>query len=130
MLGAPIPILRSFDEARARAVYVDFLGFELRFERRFAEGVPLYREVRKGACVLHISGHYGDATPGSAVRIPVDDVAAYMADLRGKAFGNARPGVPEETEWGTREIIIKDPAGNSLTFFTPISAGGDNGASQ
>src|ERR1700760_555208 len=100
MLGAPTPILRSFDETRARAFYLDFLGFELVFEHRFEPGMPLYMGVRKGDCVIHLSEHYGDATPGSAVRIPVDDVSAYMAELRAKRFGNARPGEPEKTPWG------------------------------
>ena len=118
MFGAPTPILRSFDEARAKAFYLDFLGFELVFEHRFEDGLPLYMAVRKGACELHISEHYGDATPGSAVRIPVDDVSAYMAALRAKMFGNARPGEPKEMPWGSREITITDPAGNRLTFYT------------
>lgn len=116
-LGAPIAILRSFDEARAKAFYVDFLGFELVFEHRFEPGLPLYMGLRKDGCQLHVSEHYGDATPGSAVRIPVDDVAAYLAALP-KDYGNARPGAPTETPWGTREITITDPSGNRLTFFT------------
>jgi hypothetical protein len=120
MLGAPTPILRSFDEMRARAFYLDFLGFEFVFEHRFDPTAPLYMGVRKGDCVIHLSEHYGDATPGSAVRIPVDDVSAYMAELRAKAFGNARPGEPQETPWGTREITISDPASNRLTFFTTL----------
>jgi len=120
MLGAPTPILRSFDEARARAFYIDFLGFELVFEHRFEPGMPLYMGIRKGACVIHLSEHHGDATPGSAVRIPVDDVAAYMAELRAKAFGNARPGEPKPMPWGSLEITVADPASNRLTFFTAL----------
>jgi len=125
MLGAPTPILRSFDEARAKAFYIDFLGFELLFEHRFEPGLPLYIAVRKGQCELHISEHYGDATPGSAVRIPVDDVSAYMAVLRAKNFGNACPGEPQATPWGSREITITDPAGNRLIFYTDSQEGSD-----
>ena len=121
MLEAPIPILRSFDEARTTAFYIDFLGFETVFEHRFEPGLPLYRGVRRGDCVLHLSEHYGDATPGSAIRIPVDDVVAFAADLLAKHHGNARPGVPGETPWGTREITITDPASNRLTFYTPTT---------
>lgn len=128
MLGTPIPILRSFDEGRARDFYIGFLGFEVEFEHRFADELPLYMGIRKGDCAVHISEHYGDATPGSQVRIPIDDVTAYMAELRAKKFGNARPGVPQKTEWGTLEITIQDPAGNSLTFFTPITNGKGDGA--
>jgi len=120
LFGSPTPILRSFDEARAKAFYIDFLGFELVFEHRFEPGMPLYMGLRKDGCALHLSEHYGDATPGSAVRIPVDDVTAYMEILRSKAFGNARPGVPEEMPWGSREITITDPAGNRLTFYTEV----------
>lgn len=118
MFGSPTPVLRSFDEARAKAFYLDLLGFELGFEHRFEPGTPLYMGILKGDCELHISEHYGDSTPGSAVRIPVDDVTAYMEVLRGKNFGNARPGEPEEMPWGGREITITDPAGNRLTFYT------------
>jgi catechol 2,3-dioxygenase-like lactoylglutathione lyase family enzyme len=122
LLGAPTPILRSFDEARTRAFYLEFLGFETEFEHRFEAGLPLYMSVRRGDCILHLSEHYGDGSPGSAVRIPVDDVAAYVAALRAKNFGNARPGEPEQMPWGSREITITDPAGNRLTFFTEEAA--------
>ncbi len=125
MLGAPTPILRSFDEKRTRDFYLEFLGFELEFEHRFDDGAPLYMGVRRGGCVLHLSEHYGDATPGGAVRIPVDDVSAYMAELRAKQHGNARPGEPELTPWGSREITIQDPSSNRLTFYTEANDDAD-----
>lgn len=118
MFGAPTPILRSFDEARTRAFYIDFLGFELVFEHRFEPNLPLYMGLEKGGCTLHVSEHYGDGSPGVAVRIPVDDVTLYAAELRAKEFGNARPGVPALTPWDSREIAITDPAGNRLIFYT------------
>ena len=121
MFGSPTPVLRSFDEARTKAFYLDFLGFDLVFEHRFEPGMPLYMGIHKGACDLHLSEHHGDATPGSAVRIPLDDVTAYMNILRAKDFGNARPGIPEETPWGSHEITITDPAGNRLTFTSEVS---------
>jgi len=118
MLGAPTPILRSFDERRAKRFYVDFLGFEVVFEHRFEPGAPLYMGLRNGDCALHLSEHYGDGTPGSSVRIPVDDVRAFARELREKNFENARPGEPELQEWGSWEITIHDPASNCLTFYT------------
>lgn len=125
MFGAPTPVLRSFDEQRMKDFYLDFLGFELEFEHRFDDGAPLYMGVRRGGCALHISEHYGDATPGGAVRIPVDDVSAYMAQLRAKQHGNARPGEPELTPWGSYEITIQDPSSNRLTFYTEGPADGE-----
>lgn len=49
------PILRSFDEAKARAFYLDFLGFKVVFEHRFGPGLPLYMGVARGDCALHLS---------------------------------------------------------------------------
>ena len=117
-LGHPTPILRSFDEKRAKDFYLDFLGFELVLEHRFEEWAPLYMAVHKGDCVLHLSEHYGDGCPGAALRIRVDDVKAYMAELRAKEFGNSRPGEPQLQPWGSWEITIADPASNRLTFYT------------
>ncbi|MEC3948987.1 glyoxalase superfamily protein [Sphingobium sp. HWE2-09] len=118
MLGTITPVLRSFDEARTRAFYCDFMGFEQVFAHRFEPDLPLYMGVKLGACELHLSEHYGDATPGSAIRIAVDDVTAYVAQLRAKNFGNARPGAPKKTDWGGLETTITDPAGNRLMFYT------------
>ncbi|HEY7959642.1 MAG TPA: glyoxalase superfamily protein [Sphingomicrobium sp.] len=122
MLGPPTPILRSFDERRAKRFYLDFLGFELLFEARQEPWAPLYMGVKRGECMLHLSEHYGDGTPGSSVRIPVDDVKAYMAELRAKEFENSRPGEPQLQEWGSWEITIADPASNRLTFYTEDKA--------
>jgi uncharacterized glyoxalase superfamily protein PhnB len=113
----PTPILRSFDEAKALEFYSDFLGFAVDWRHRFADDLPLYMQVSRDACVLHISEHHGDATPGSALRIEVGDVAALHADLSAKAYRNARPGL-EQTPWQTTEFSVQDPFGNRLTFFT------------
>jgi catechol 2,3-dioxygenase-like lactoylglutathione lyase family enzyme len=92
-LGKPTPILRIFDEAKAREFYVDFLGFQVDWEHRFEPGLPLYMQVSQGECQLHLSEHHGDAAPGSAVRIPAPDVDAYQAELLAKSYKYARPGV-------------------------------------
>jgi catechol 2,3-dioxygenase-like lactoylglutathione lyase family enzyme len=61
-LGKTTPILRIFDEAKAKEFYVDFLGFKVDWEHRFEPGLPLY-SVSRGDCVLHLSEHYGTAAP-------------------------------------------------------------------
>lgn len=68
-LGSTTPILRSFDEVKAKEFYIDFLGFNLDWSHRFEEDFPLYMQVSKDECVLHISEHHGDCSPGSAIRI-------------------------------------------------------------
>lgn len=119
-LGKTTPILRSFDETKAREFYLGFLGFSVVFEHRFEPGMPLYMGIRRGDCMLHLSEHHGDATPGASMRIEVDDIDALQAELAAKAYGHARPQVHLQP-WGTRDMSVTDPFGNRLTFTSAIS---------
>jgi uncharacterized glyoxalase superfamily protein PhnB len=114
-LGRTIPILRIFDEARAREFYVGFLGFKVDWEHRFEPALPLYMQVSRGECVLHLSEHHGDGAPGVALRIDSEDLDGLHRELTAKAYKYARPGI-EDTPWGTRDMSIRDPFGNRLTF--------------
>nr|WP_206023799.1 glyoxalase superfamily protein [Saccharibacillus alkalitolerans] len=42
-----IPVLRIFDERQAKDFYVEYLGFEVDWEHRFEEGLPLYLQVSR-----------------------------------------------------------------------------------
>lgn len=57
------PILRIFDESKAKEFYLGFLGFQLDFEHRFGDNFPLYMQVSRAGLVLHLSEHHGDASP-------------------------------------------------------------------
>jgi len=117
MLGNVTPILRIFDEAKAREFYIDFLGFRVLFEHRFGEDFPLYVGIARDAAVLHLTEHYGDGAPGASIRIEADDVAALQRDLLAKQFRFARPGPPEQMPWGTLELKINDPFFNRIVFW-------------
>ena len=116
----PVPILRSFDETKAVEFYVDFLGFTIDWKHRFEAGLPLYMQVSRGGCVLHLSEHHGDASPGAAMRIATDDIDALHAGLAAKPYRYTRPAI-ENTPWETRDITVNDPFGNRLVFTTAIS---------
>ena len=120
MLGQTTPLLRIFDEAMARAFYLDYLGFSVVFEHRFEPGLPLYMGVARDDCTLHLTEHPGDASPGAGLRIRCDDVDALHAELAGKAYRYARPAI-ETMPWGSRDMALTDPFGNRLTFTTAIS---------
>jgi catechol 2,3-dioxygenase-like lactoylglutathione lyase family enzyme len=119
-LGPVVPILRSFDEAKAREFYVGFLGFSVDFEHRFADDLPLYMGISRAGCVLHLSEHHGDGTPGAHLRIHTSDIAALHAELTAKRYKNSRPGLVERP-WKTRELTVPDPFGNRITFFQPLA---------
>jgi hypothetical protein len=55
------------------------------------------------------------------LRIDASDLDAFHAELRAKAYKYARPGIAD-MPWGTREMSVRDPFGNRLTFTTRLSA--------
>ena len=117
-LGKITPILRSFDEAKTREFYVDFLGFKVDWEHRFADDLPLYMQVSKDDCIIHLSEHHGDCSPGAHLRIESTGLDEYRKELLAKKYKYSRPGI-EEMPWGTCEMTIGDPFGNKLTFWVP-----------
>lgn len=115
-LHPPVPILRIFDEQKAHEFYIDFLGFRIDWEHRFADDLPLYMQVTREDCVLHLSGHHSDCCPGARVRVRVGDLDDLHRELTARQYKHARPGV-EDTPWGDREMTVADPFGNRLTFY-------------
>lgn len=110
VLDPAIPILRIYDIAKAKEFYVDFLGFKVDWEHRFDDDAPLYMQVSRSGVRLHLSEHYGDGTPGSAVYIRGMSIAALSAELAAKQARFARP-CPTD-----KEPTITDPFGNMLRF--------------
>ncbi|MCS3454480.1 putative glyoxalase superfamily protein PhnB [Aeromonas sp. BIGb0405] len=119
-MPAIVPVLRSFDEAKMRSFYLDFLGFSLDWQHRFAPELPLYVQLSRGYWVLHLSEHHGDACPGATLRLSTQRLDELHGDLLAKAYGNARPGI-ETMPWGSREMTIWDPFGNKFIFNEPLS---------
>lgn len=111
----PIPILRSFDEFKAKEFYVEFLGFNIDSEHRFEDNTPLYMQLSKDDCIIHLSEHHGDASPGASLRILTSNLELYQKELLEKQYKNARPGI-QDMPWGTRDMAISDPFGNRLIF--------------
>lgn len=118
--GAPalhraIPLLRIFSVEKAYEFYLDYLGFTLEWEHRFAPDLPLYAQITRSGLALHLTEHHGDASPGSKVFIVMTGIAAFHRELSAKRYRYARPGL-EEAPWGARILQVADPFGNRLLF--------------
>ncbi|TLS52228.1 VOC family protein [Paenibacillus antri] len=111
-----IPIFRMFDEGKAKQFYVEFLGFQVDWEHRFEPDLPLYLQLSKGAVKIHLSEHYGDCTPGGAIRIETTGLEQYQRELLEKRYPYARPGL-ESAPWGAKELRLSDPFGNRIVFY-------------
>lgn len=110
-----IPVLRIFDEAKAREFYLDFLGFTLDWDHRFGPNMPLYMQVSRSGLQLHLSEHHGDASPGSTVFVWMTGIDALHAELIGKRYTYSKPGIEEDGPGG-RTLQVPDPFGNRIRF--------------
>ena len=110
------PILSSSDKDKAKEFYVNFLEFEIEFEHRFEENLPLYLGLIKGGFRLHLSEHYGDSNPITSIRIELANLESYHKKLSDKNYKHSRPSIIKQ-DWGTMEMIITDPFGNKLIFY-------------
>ena len=108
-----IPILRIFDEAKAREFYVDYLGFKVDWEHRFESDLPLYMQVSRAELMLHLSEHVGDACPGSTVFVRMNGIETLHAELSAKRYKYLRPGI-ELAPWNAKTMELIDPFGNRL----------------
>lgn len=113
-----VPILRMFSPEKTKEFYLSFLGFKIDWQHQFHDGAPVYMQVSRGNLVLHLSEHFGDGVPGSAVYFYMKGIDAFHGELNEKNYRHARPGIVDQT-WGTREIMISDPSGNRLRFGEP-----------
>ena len=117
-----IPILRMFDVEKAKAFYVDLLGFKLDWEHRFEPGYPLYMQVSRDGLRLHLSEHHGDATPGSVVYIHLKGLDALHAEL---AARGSRAHIEPGPNPDSRMLSLWDPFGNRLRFAERSAAPAD-----
>jgi len=110
-----VPILRMFDERKAMEFYRDFLGFRVDWEHRFEPNTPVYMQVSRGEVVLHLSEHYGDGVPGTAVMVVMTGIEDYLRELRRKKYKYYRPGIQLQP-WNAKELAVIDPFGNRIRF--------------
>ncbi len=110
-----IPVLRIFDVAKAKEFYIDWLGFTIDWEHRFAEGMPLYMQISRQDLTLHLSEHHGDASPGSKVFVITEQIEDIYQDLMAKNYPHNRPGL-ETAPWNARCFEVTDPFGNRILF--------------
>ena len=110
-----IPILRIFDEQKAKEFYLGFLGMRLDWEHRFEAESPIYMQVSRDDLVLHLSEHSGDCTPGSKIFVNTKDLETLYREVTSRPYKYNRP-VLTTAAWGDRIFEVVDPFSNKLLF--------------
>ncbi|OOE32206.1 glyoxalase/bleomycin resistance/extradiol dioxygenase family protein [Salinivibrio kushneri] len=113
-----IPIIRIFDEKKAREFYLDFLGMSLDWEHRFEDDYPIYMQVSKGNLVFHLSEHSGDCSPGSKTFVNTDDIEGLYQEVISRGYRYSRPEVTT-APWGDKVFEVVDPFSNRILFNEP-----------
>ncbi|GAA2669371.1 MULTISPECIES: VOC family protein [Streptomyces violaceoruber group] len=106
-------LLRPTDPDRSRAFYGEQLG--LAVHREFGTGPERGTVYFLGNGFLEVSGRSDTPlTPGLALWIQVEDVAAAHEELGAKGVEIVRPPVKEP--WGLVEMWIADPDGTRIVL--------------
>ena len=78
---------------KSKTILLRFLGFKLDWEHRYEENMPLYLQISLQDAVIHLSEHHGDASPGGAIRIKIDDVKDYHSVVLSKEYAYSKPNI-------------------------------------
>jgi catechol 2,3-dioxygenase-like lactoylglutathione lyase family enzyme len=107
---------------RSIAFYTTVLDFEC--IEHGGDGDPTVSILMRGGSLLCLSSHRGDGAFGQAIVVLTDNVDALFRKFR--ARGLKTPGNPDapaavhegpiDQSWGTREVYVDDPDGNTLRF--------------
>lgn len=116
-----VPILIVRDVAEAVAFYTEVLDFRVAFGWP-TEGA-IYAGLMRGSDELHLQLTPGEGRYGHCSALLLcDDVDAVFAGFVARGLGvPVRPESPVhegplDQSWGTREVYIDDPSGNTLVF--------------
>ena len=110
-----IPIIRIFDENKAKEFYLWFLGMDLDWEHRFEINSPIYMQVSRDNLVFHLSEHSGDCTPGSKVFVNTNELDKLHQEIISKDYKYNRPEIVTAS-WGDRMFEVIDPFSNKVLF--------------
>jgi catechol 2,3-dioxygenase-like lactoylglutathione lyase family enzyme len=104
------------DQERAKAFYVDKLGFELRLEDDSVPGLHWVQVAPKGGGPALTLVTWFESMPAGSLRglvLTSDDLQADYEQLVAK--GVEFDGPPQQRPWAT-ETVLHDPDGNSLVL--------------
>lgn len=120
---AIIPTVRCTNMRRSLAFYTGILGFA-RVDGGGDAPDPAFCTMVRDEDRLFLSSHSGDGEVGQAIVVTTPDVDALFRALRERGLRTpGDPSAPVEVHegpidqtWGTRELYVDDPDGNTIRF--------------
>ena len=126
---AIIPTVRCRRITTSVAFYTNVLDFDC--VEHSGDADPSFSVLMRGGSLLILSSHRGDGEFGQAIVVVTDNVDAVFRKFRARGLktpGNADApaGVhegPIDQTWGTRELYVDDPDGNTVRFVEGFGIG-------
>jgi catechol 2,3-dioxygenase-like lactoylglutathione lyase family enzyme len=118
MFKIAIPVLHVSSSVAAEEFYCGRLGFR-RYSvyRPHDTPDPCYMSLVRDGAWLHLSSFRDDGAAGTFVFLVVDDVDALHAEFLAKGIPIDLP--PTDQTWGNREMYVRDPDRNKISFVVP-----------
>ena len=70
--------------------------------------MPVYLQISLNDIVIHLSEHNGDSSPGSSIRIKINDLKNFHSLLSRKEYPYSNSAI-EKMPWNTIELTVIDP---------------------
>lgn len=120
---AIVPTVRCRNMRESLAFYTGVLDFE-RVDGDDDLDDPSFSVLSRGGDRLILSSHRGDGEFGQAVVVTTSDVDTLFRQFRKRGLNTpGNPAAPKAVHegpinqtWGTRELYVDDPDGNTLRF--------------
>ncbi len=121
---AIIPTIRCSNIKRAVEFYTEVLDFRRGDAGDLSD--PAHVVLRRAGDTVFLSSHAGDGVFGHHVTVMVEDVDALFTKFLGRGLVPPERDSPihhgpTDQTWGTRDIAVDDPDGNSLYFVQESS---------
>ena len=120
---AIIPTVRCSNMQASLEFYTKVLDFEL-VERDDYLADPSFAVLKRDGEPLFLSSHRGDGAFGQAIVVETNEVDNLFRRFRARGLRTpGNPAAPQmvhegpiDQTWGTRELYVDDPDGNTLRF--------------
>jgi catechol 2,3-dioxygenase-like lactoylglutathione lyase family enzyme len=115
-----IPTFGVSDIRRSARFYTEVLDFEL--AHLMDPGAPFYAVLARGGDELHLALPTGRPPGGTSAIVVCDGVDRLFASFRARGLPPSTRTdspvhqAPLDQTWGTREVYVDDPDGNTLCF--------------
>ena len=107
-----IPVLQTNDALKSIEFYCNVLGFTKNWQHQFEADLPLFASIGCEGKTVFLTEHANESAFGAEIYFFVKDINQLADNI--KRRGAVLEIEPHDTPYGTREITINDPDGNTL----------------